>query len=45
MEERLTDLCVSFHFHDLDALDDCGAGIVDAIHHRLKQRLALDRAE
>jgi hypothetical protein len=37
---RRTDLCVSFHFHDLHAFDNCGARIVDAIHHRLRGELA-----
>lgn len=42
---RRTDLCVSFHFHDLHAFDNCGARIVDAIHHRLQGELAWDAVE
>lgn len=34
--EKYTDFGVSFHFHDFCALDDGGAGVVDAIKHRLK---------
>lgn len=31
-----TDFCGSFHSHDHCAFDDGGAGIVDAVKHRLE---------
>jgi hypothetical protein len=33
--ESRTNLCVPFHFHDRNALDNGGAGVIDAIQHRL----------
>jgi hypothetical protein len=33
--ESCTNLCMPFHFHNRNALDNGGAGVIDAIQHRL----------
>jgi uncharacterized protein (DUF2252 family) len=35
MRRGLTDLCGSLHLENLDALDQGGARVVDAVEHRL----------
>lgn len=32
----LTNLCMAFHFQDLDALDNSCARVVDAVEHSLE---------
>lgn len=40
--ERRTNLCTTVHLEDVHTLDDCGAGVVDAIEHCLARLLACD---